>query len=123
MVDHNAVFIGVVPGADTDDSDIYDATRGLREGLLELDEVQRVDPIQETEIPAGQKSAAADILGWLAVNVGNLGLGTLVRTVAAVARQRRCGIEITINGDVLRITGASSEQQARIIDAWLARHA
>jgi hypothetical protein len=30
---------------------------------------------------------------------------------------------VTVAGDTLRLTGVTSEQQDKIIDAWLARHA
>jgi hypothetical protein len=32
-------------------------------------------------------------------------------------------VELSIGGDVLKVTGATSQQQEKIIDGWLARHA
>jgi hypothetical protein len=32
-------------------------------------------------------------------------------------------VEVSIDGDVLKLTGATSQQQEKIVDAWLARHA
>jgi hypothetical protein len=32
-------------------------------------------------------------------------------------------VEVNIGGDVLKVTGVTSQQQGEIIDAWLARHA
>ena len=32
-------------------------------------------------------------------------------------------VEVSIGGDVLKVTGVTSHQQGEIIDAWLARHA
>jgi hypothetical protein len=32
-------------------------------------------------------------------------------------------VEVSIDGDALKVTGATSRQQEMIIDAWLARHA
>jgi hypothetical protein len=31
-------------------------------------------------------------------------------------------VEVSIGGDTLKVTGATSQQQETIIDAWLARH-
>jgi hypothetical protein len=47
----------------------------------------------------------------------------------AVARIRdwvsRTGrtVEVTIDGDTIKVTGATAQQQETIINAWLARHA
>ena len=32
-------------------------------------------------------------------------------------------VEVSIGGDELKLTGATSQQQEQIINAWLARHA
>jgi hypothetical protein len=32
-------------------------------------------------------------------------------------------VEVSIGGDVLKVTRVSAEQQEQIIDTWLARHA
>jgi hypothetical protein len=32
-------------------------------------------------------------------------------------------VEVTIDGDTLKVTGATAEQQEQIINVWLARHA
>ena len=31
-------------------------------------------------------------------------------------------VEVTLGGEVLKVTGISAAQQEKIIDAWLARH-
>jgi len=31
-------------------------------------------------------------------------------------------VEVSVDGDVLKLTGASREQQDRVIEAWIARH-
>lgn len=32
-------------------------------------------------------------------------------------------VEVTIGGDMLKVTGVTTQQQEKIIDTWLARHA
>jgi hypothetical protein len=32
-------------------------------------------------------------------------------------------VEVSIDGDAITVTGATSQQQEKLIDAWLARHA
>ena len=31
-------------------------------------------------------------------------------------------VEVSVGGDALKVTGVTSQQQEKIIDAWLARH-
>ena len=53
------------------------------------------------------------------------GVGLLSRSAALLrwARASRRDVEVTVGGDTLRLTGVTSEQQDKIIDAWLERHA
>jgi hypothetical protein len=32
-------------------------------------------------------------------------------------------VEVSIGGDVLKVTGVTTRQQEKVIDTWLARHA
>jgi hypothetical protein len=50
----------------------------------------------------------------------------MIAVVAAVcAFTSRTGrtVEVSIDGDPLKVTRATAQQQAEIIDAWLAHHA
>jgi hypothetical protein len=120
---NNALLISVLRDTDSDEFDLDDSARQLMTGLMDIDDVSSVAAVNESDVPKGSKSGSADIVGWLAVELGDLGLRALVRKIKEFARLRRCSIEITIDGDVLRVTGVSSEQRDRIIEAWLARHA
>jgi hypothetical protein len=51
------------------------------------------------------------------------GLRALVTTVRAWASRTGRTVEVSIDGDALKVTGVTSQQQGEIIDAWLARHA
>ena len=62
--------------------------------------------------------------GWLVAQVGTLdGLRAAVAAVRGWARRTGRTVEVSIGGDVLKVTGVTSQQQGEIIDAWLARHA
>jgi hypothetical protein len=102
--------------------ELADLTALLRADLLELD-VDSVDPVPVEAAPE-QAKGVAELVGWLAVRFGTV--ETVRAVVAAVrgwaARTNRV-VEVSVGGDVLKLTGATSEQQDRIIDGWLARHA
>jgi hypothetical protein len=51
------------------------------------------------------------------------GLRAAVTIVRGWARRTGQTVEVSIGGDVLKVTGVTSQQQGEIIDAWLARHA
>ena len=73
--------------------------------------------------PVGAKGLGT-AAGWLVAQVGTLdGLRAAVAAVRGWARRTGRTVEVSIGGDVLKVTGVTSQQQGEIIDAWLARHA
>jgi len=64
------------------------------------------------------------LAGWLAAQFGTLdGLRAVVAAVRGWASRSGRTVEVSIGGDVLKVTAATSQQQDEIIAAWLARHA
>ena len=64
------------------------------------------------------------LTGWLVAQFGTLdGLRALVAALRGFASRTGRTVEVSIGGDALKVTGATSQQQEKIIDAWLARHA
>jgi hypothetical protein len=58
------------------------------------------------------------------VQFGTLdGLRAVLAAVRGWASRTGRTVEVSIGGDALKVTGATSKQQEMIIDAWLARHA
>ena len=114
--------VQVLPG-DDDADQLEELTSLLREELLELD-VAAVEPAQESA-PEDAKGALAALGGWLAVHFGAAGLRTglkaVVNVVASWAGRTGKTVELTIGGDTLKVTGASAEMQARIVDEFFAR--
>jgi hypothetical protein len=96
----------------------------LREELLELD-VERVDPAAAAEVPPGARGAAwAGVGAWLVSIVSSSGaLADVVETIRAwLRRGEGRSVRLELEGDVLELTGVSSEQQQQLIEAWLERH-
>jgi hypothetical protein len=63
------------------------------------------------------------VAGWLVAQFGTLdGPRALVAAVRGFALRTGRTVEVTIGGDPIKVTGATSQQQQQLIDAWLARH-
>lgn len=122
MAGVEGLTVQVQPTDDDDLDALLDLTSMLREELLELD-VTDIRPLDAEAAPEGAKGLGT-IAGWLAVQLGS---GEALRTVVEVVRgwvgRSHREVEVSIGGDTLKVSGASSAEQERIIDAWLARHA
>ena len=80
-------------------------------------------PLTAEAAPEGAKGVG-DVAGWLVAQFGTLdGLRAVVTTVHGWVSRTGRSVEVSIDGDVLKVTGVTSQQQGEIIDAWLARHA
>jgi hypothetical protein len=112
--------IRVQPSADGDDDEVAEITRRLRGELLDLD-VESADPIAGPSAPGGAKGLET-LLGWIAVRLGKEALPPVVRAVVNFATRSGHKIEITIDGDTLKVNGVTSAQQERIIDEFFDRH-
>jgi len=115
------VRLSVGPDADTEE--VAEATAQLRRELLDLD-VDAVELPPAGEPPPGTRAVELAALGALVVTVAQSQL--LASVVAAVrswlAISPRRSIKLELGGDVLELTGVSSDQQRRLTDEWLRRH-
>ena len=122
MTDADRLIVQVLPAADSDAEELADLAGGLRAELLDLDEVL-VTPYAAEAAPAGAKGLGT-LAGWLVTQLGSLdGLRAAVAVVRGWVGRTGRTVEVSIDGDVLKLTGATSQQQEKIVDAWLARHA
>jgi hypothetical protein len=122
MTDADRLIVQVLPAADSDAEELADLAGGLRAELLDLDEVL-VTPYAAEAAPAGAKGLGT-LAGWLVTQFGSLdGLRAAVAVVRGWVGRTGRTVEVSIDGDVLKLTGATSQQQEKIVDAWLARHA
>jgi hypothetical protein len=106
--------------SDYDADELAGLSSALRSELLELD-VDAVEAVVGADAPEGAKGLPA----WaatLTVRLGLASLGALVKRLRQWAGRTGHSVEVTIDGDSLKVTGASDEQQQKLIDAWLARH-
>jgi hypothetical protein len=121
MENANRLILHVVPGQDSDAEELADLANQLRAELLEMD-VASVAPLTADEAPEGAKGIG-QLAGWLVAQLGTLeGLKPLVAAVIRWAARTQRTVEISVDGDTLKVSAATAQQQEEIINAWLARH-
>jgi hypothetical protein len=122
VADAERLVLQVVPAADSDAEELADLAGGLHAELLSVDTIA-VAPLTAEAAPEGAKGLGT-LAGWLLVQFGTLdGLRAMVSAVRGWTSRTGRTVEISIGGDVLKVTAVTSQQQEKIIDAWLARHA
>ena len=98
----------------------------LRQELLMLD-VRSVEPYGEGEAPPGSKGGLAAVAGVLSVSLapGLQAIGGVVGVIREWLRRSSGGrsVKVTIDGDVIELTGASDAMQQQLIDTFVRRHA
>ena len=116
------LILQVLPVADSDAEELTDLAGGLHAELLGVDGAS-VAPLT-TEAPREGAKGLGTLADWLVAQFGTLdGLRAVVTTVHAWASRTGRTVEVSIDGDVLKVTGVTSQHQGEIIDAWLTRHA
>lgn len=112
-------------GPNQDAEEVFELTQGLRGELLELD-VDTVELGADGEAPAGSKGPELLAIGGLAIRFAlqsSVLKSVVDTTVAWLGRQRARSVKLTLDGDTLELTGVSSNEQSRLVDQWIARHA
>lgn len=98
----------------------------LRQELLMLD-VRSVEPAGEGEAPEGSRGGLAALAGVLSVSMapGLQALGAVVGVIRDWLRRSASGrtVKLSIEGDVIELTGASDDVQKQLVDAFVRRHA
>jgi hypothetical protein len=92
--------------------------------LAELD-VDEVVPVAAGEAPEGAKGIELLALGGLLIKLGRSSrvLREVVDAVRDwVGRTGATSVRMTVEGDVLEVTGASGADVKQLIDAWVQRH-
>ncbi|MFC6022242.1 hypothetical protein ACFP2T_39560 [Plantactinospora solaniradicis] len=126
MIDDGADLVVRVIPADGDQEDgereeLAGLARRLRAELLDLD-VELVEPLTEDTAPEGAKGLSS-LAGVLGVRLGVAGLRVVVARVREWASRNGRTVEVTIDGDTVKVTGATAQQQEQLVNVWLARHA
>lgn len=121
MVEAADLLVWVTSVDDGDQDEAAGLARRLRAELLDLD-VDAVGPWSGDMIQEGAKGGSG--LGvMLVVRWGAAGLQAVLTKIRDWVLRNGCSVEATIDGDTVKVTGATWEQQEKIINAWLARHA
>lgn len=113
--------VAVLPDPDEDTGEASEWASLLLVELGEFDDAS-ID-VETGEAPERSKGVGAAAGALLARLVSIDALKSLLEAVRAWATRTGRTVEVSIDGDVLKLTGASREQQERVIEAWLARHA
>jgi hypothetical protein len=119
------IFVRVDAGPDALDEELVDLSLRLRNELDEIDGAVVAVAPGSTAPPPGAKSGDPAEWGTLLVSAVTSGaLTAVLRTAHAwIARQRGGTVHVRIGDDELVLSGASTADQQRVVEDWLARRA
>jgi hypothetical protein len=113
-----------VDDEDADPQELADLTARLRDELLDLD-VEAVERPRGGSPPPGTRAVEFVAVGTLLASFARpellTGIVTAVRSWLGRSGQRT--VKLEMDGDLLELTGVSSNEQRRLTDEWLRRHA
>jgi hypothetical protein len=116
------VVLGIEAGPDADQEELAELALGLREELSAVD-LESVELARGVEQPSGAKTG--DVMDWGTLVVGIASSGAMTALITAVSawitRQRSASVRVKIGDDELELTGGSSDDQRRMIEAWFER--
>lgn len=119
MPSADSLAVHVLPADNDDSAAAEELMMLLREELLELD-IASARPV-ETDAPEDSKGLGA-VSSWLVVKLGPASIRSVISSVAAWAARNRKTVELTLDGDTLKLEGASHDQMERALDEWFAHH-
>jgi hypothetical protein len=109
-----------VQARDADAEELDRLARQLMQQLLELD-VDSVETLRGEAPPEGSKALDLAILGGLIVRYGPSAVPTVVNAVRTwVNRDARRSVTLEIGERKITLDAATPEQQAKLVDAFLA---
>lgn len=111
--------------SESDAEELADLTARLQRQLRQL-EVDAVERPSEGPAPSGAKGPELLALGTLLVTLTKSagGLTAVAKTVQTwLTGQHGRTVKLQLDGDTIELTGASSRDQERLVDAWIERHA
>lgn len=116
--------INVEAAADADAEELAQLTTRLREELLDLD-VEAVYPVGGGEVPDSSKGI--DLLAAGALVVRFMLRQEILQSVidgvrSWLGRQHARSIKLTLDGDSLELSRASTAEQDRLVELWVMRH-
>ena len=122
-VDSIELRIELAVELDADETELDAATRRLRQELLGLD-VDDVEQPPAGAAPPGTRSVGAALAGTLIVTSAQDLMQAIFHTVARwVGTSSARSVKLSIDGDSIEVTDPSAEDERRLIQAFLDRHA
>lgn len=112
----------VLPEAGDEAEEIAPWSTRLIKDLLDLDSVTAADPAGDASAELSDGSKGAGDLTRVLVQIPAAGLSALAQFLRAWASLTGRTVEASIEGDPIRIRGASKGQVDQILAAWIARH-
>jgi Effector Associated Constant Component 1 len=116
------VEIGGDPGMSAEE--LAQLSVWLRDELLKLD-LDAVEEAASGPPPRGAKGSAADAVGTLIVTLSNsavlVALAGVLRSWVSRGKGRK--VTLRLGADMIEVSEASAEDQARLIASWMDHHA
>jgi hypothetical protein len=123
VADDVSMRLEVALDADADAAEFEDETALLRSQILELD-VTSVQRPSGGPAPEGTRAGDVALVGTLLVGAGREMIGPVIRAIEAwVTRRRMRSVKLTLGGDTIELSNASSDDQRRMVEAFISRHA
>jgi hypothetical protein len=121
MVAEPRDMVLIISADEQDEERLAELTRLLQAELQELD-VEQVKQVESKDIPEGARAGASTDLGVLAVQAAPAVIGYVLAVVQSwIRRGRDRSAELNWKGNKIKVTGVASEEQKRLIDAWVNR--
>lgn len=123
-VEGRELMVEVEAIADTDAEELAQLTNRLRDELLDLD-LNAVYSASAGEAPDSSKGFALLAAGGLMVRFvlrQDLLQSIIDAARSWLSRQHARSIKLTLDGDSIELTGATSAEEDRLIELWVMRH-
>lgn len=112
----------VDPGPGADDEDRARLSQRLREELCEVSESEVHEVFRPGEAPSGSKGVDM-AWGTLAMTMAPGLITALIATLQSwLTRHERSSVTLESGGEKLVVTGNPSNEEQRLIEAWVDRH-
>jgi hypothetical protein len=119
LIDQSDLIVRVHGNPDEEGRDLLLLISQLRNALLDLD-VDSVESLSSSSSPDGAKGGG--IVETLGIKLGAVAVKKAVEKIREWISRSGRSIEVTIDGDTVKLTGATASQQEQLLTAWLARH-
>lgn len=116
------LFVNVTDEADAEEAERW-ALR-LRDELAGLD-IEGVEPARPGPVAADLAHGAKglpEVVGWLGLALGAVSIEVVAGLIIEWVSRTRKQLEVVIGDQTLRVSGGSSDDQVKIVEAWLRQH-